>query len=83
MMDGLSDGHGFGKCKAPRRREESLCGRIFVQTTGKEYCSTSCGPGQGKDTDGESLVPRSNYFLLGMIVFTLLMAIMVVDVKMF
>ena len=43
MMDGLSDGHGFGRCKAPRKREESLCGRIFVQTTGKQYCSTNCG----------------------------------------
>jgi hypothetical protein len=43
MMDGLSDGNGFGKCKAPRKRVEGLCGRIFVQTPGKEYCSTRCG----------------------------------------
>ncbi|MEC9308748.1 MAG: hypothetical protein VX966_04515 [Chloroflexota bacterium] len=83
MMDGLSDGHGFGRVKH-HEEEKSVCAGVYSYgQQEKNIALPVAGTGQGTDTDGESLVPRSNYFLLGMIVFTLLMSIMVVDVKMF
>ena len=44
MIYGLSDGNGFDRCIAPRKRETGLCGRIFVKEyANQKYCSTRCG----------------------------------------
>ena len=44
MIDGLSDTNSFDSCIAPKKRDQGLCGRIFVkQYPNQKYCSKKCG----------------------------------------
>ena len=65
-------------------KEKRVCAGVYSYRQQEKHIALPItGTGQGKETYGENLVPRSNYFLLGMIVFTILMSLIVVYVKVF
>jgi hypothetical protein len=65
-------------------KEKRVCAGVYsYRQQANNIVLPIVGTGQGKETYGENLVPRSNYFLLGMIVFTILMSLIVVYVKVF
>ena len=65
-------------------KEKNVCAGVYsYRQQEKNIALPVVALEQGKETFGENLVTRSNYFILGMIMFTLLMSIIVVYVKVF